>query len=148
MVPVAHNRSNASAVSSIVVNLLARVPQGIARPNVLRVAPILLCLAFFTGCISASGGIATSNLPVEGRKYEVIGPAETTVSWWTLDLGIIGLPLADPPVDEAESRLINQNQGDALINLRYWTDRSMFLFIINRHRFHLKADVIRFTDGR
>ena len=109
----------------------------------------LTAIALTTGgCISASGGIATSNLPVEGRQFEVIGPAETTVSWWTLDLGIIGLPLSDPPVSEAESRLVNQNEGDALINLRYWTDRSMFLFIINRHRFHLKADVIRFTDGK
>ena len=112
---------------------------------------ILLPVALTLGtqaCISATGGIAVSNVPVEGRQYEVIGPGETTVSWWALDLGIIGLPLSMPPVDEAQRRLINQNEGDALVNLRYWTDRSMFLFFVSRHRFHLKADVIRFTDGR
>ncbi len=114
---------------------------------VTRIALLALCLGL-AGCVSASGGIATSNVPVEGRQFEVIGPAETTVSWWSVDLGIIGLPLSDPPVTLAERQLLDEQQGDALVNLRYWTDRSMILFLINRHRFHLKADVIRFTDGR
>lgn len=116
--------------------------------TILRLIPLALLALATTGCITATGGIAVSNMPVEGRKYEVIGPAETTVSWWAVDIGVIGLPLSDPPVNEAQSRLMDENQGDALVNLRYWTDRSMFLFIVSRHRFHLKADVIRFTDGR
>lgn len=99
------------------------------------------------GCVSASGGMATSNIPVEGRQFEVIGPDEETVSWWSIDLGIIGLPLSDPPVDEAQQKLLDRNDGDALINLRYWNDRSVFLIFVTRQRFHLKADVIRFTEA-
>ena len=114
----------------------------------IRLLTLSLLLGSTVACVSANGGIAASNIPMEGRQYEVIGPDETYVSWWSLDLGIIGLPLADPPVAEAESRLIGKNDGDALINLRYWSDRSVFLFFLQRHRFYLKADVVRFTDGR
>ncbi|MBX7058502.1 MAG: hypothetical protein K1X75_10595 [Leptospirales bacterium] len=99
-------------------------------------------------CVTASGGIAVSNVPVEGRRFENLGEAQSTVSWWSFDTGIISLPLHEPPVDEAMRQLLTEKSGDALLNLRYWTDRSVFLLFLTRHRFHLKADVIKFTDGR
>lgn len=120
------------------------------RPAFLRTSLFFALIAFALaagGCVSASGGIAVSNVPVEGRRFDVVGTAETTVSWWSLDIGVIGLPLSDPPVDVAQGDLLKEKGGDALINLRYWTDRSVFLFF-TRHRFHLKADVIKFNDGR
>ena len=115
--------------------------------RILRLAylPGLLILA---GCVTASGGIATSNIPLDGRSYEVIQAAETTVSWWSVDAGVIGIPLSDPPVHEAEQRLLDEHNGDALVNLRYWNDRSVFLLLRPRQRFHLKADVVRFTEGQ
>ncbi len=120
------------------------------RPVIIRMRlfSVLVAVALATGaCVSASGGIAVSNVPVEGRRFDVVGTAETTVSWWSFDIGVIGLPLSDPPVDAAQGDLLKEKGGDALINLRYWTDRSVFL-LFTRHRFHLKADVIKFSDGR
>ncbi len=120
------------------------------RPALLRTTRLFAIFGFAlaTGaCVSASGGIAVSNVPVEGRRFDVVGTAETTVAWWSLDIGVIGLPLSDPPVDLAQKQLLEEKGGDALINLRYWTDRSVFL-LFTRHRFHLKADVIKFNNGR
>lgn len=103
-----------------------------------------LFLATFLGsCASASAGIATSNIPIGNREFEVLGTEETTVSWWSLDMGLIGLPLERPPVDVAVQKLLQEKAGDALVNLRYSTDRSIFL-MMTRHRFHLKADVVKF----
>lgn len=93
-------------------------------------------------CASASAGIATSNIPIGNREYEILGTAETTVSWSTFDIGILGMPLEPPPVDQAVQKLLAEKGGDALINLRYSTDRSIYLFI-TRHRFFLKADVVK-----
>lgn len=105
----------------------------------------LFCALQLTACATANGGFAVSNVPVDNRRYEVIAPGEeVTLSWWSLDLGIIGLPLSDPPVAEAEAELLRRTQGDALVNLRYWNDRSILLMLFNRQRFYLKADVIRF----
>ncbi|MCR9143678.1 MAG: hypothetical protein NXI24_15630 [bacterium] len=106
-----------------------------------------LALCFAASCASASGGFSVSNVPMESRRFEVVAPGEeATLSWWSLDLGILGLPLSDPPVARAEQLLLSRTDGDALINLRYWNDRSVFLLFVNRQRFHLKADVVRFTD--
>lgn len=107
--------------------------------------PLLAILPLFIiGCASASAGIATSNIPLGNRPYEIIGTAETTVSWWSLDVGVVGMPLEAPPVDQAVQKLLQEKGGDALVNLRYSTDRTILLFL-TRHRFHLKADVIRLT---
>lgn len=104
----------------------------------LAALPLLLIIS----CASASAGIATSNVPLGNREYEILGTAETSTSWWSVDLGIIGMPLEPPPVDSAVQKLLNEKEGDALVNLRYSTDRSIFLFM-TRHRFHLKADVVK-----
>lgn len=95
------------------------------------------------GCAGSSAGMATSSVPVEGQPYAVLGPAETTVSWWSFDVAFLAFPLGEPPVAEAASNLLKEKGGDALINLRYATDRTI-IFFMTRHRFHLKADVIKF----
>lgn len=105
------------------------------------VSVIFLTAALFVSCAGSTGGIATSNIPME-RDYTVLGNAETTMSWWTFDVAIIGIPLSEPPIDAAMQKLLNEYDGDALINIRYWTDRTIFLFM-TRNRFHLQADVIR-----
>ena len=102
----------------------------------------LLSILILSGCVSASAGLTTSNIPLEGRKYKVLGSAETSVSWFSIDLGIIGFPLSRPPVDEALKELMNSKGGDALINIRYSTDR-MILTLVTLHRFHVKADVVK-----
>ena len=41
--------------------------------------------------------------------------------------------------------LIRSKEADALINIRYWQDRSVFLFI-TRNRLGMNAEAIKFTD--
>lgn len=104
---------------------------------------LLLLIPFlFLQCASGSAGIATASEPLQAGQYSVLGPAETTVSWWSVDVGFFALPLSEPPIDEARNQLLSEKGGNALVNIRYSTDRSIFLFM-TRHRFHLKADVVR-----
>lgn len=109
--------------------------------NLKVILPALLLL-FCLNCASGSAGIATSSEPLKPGEYTVLGPAETSVSWWSIDIGFFALPLSVPPVDEARDALLSEKGGNALVNIRYSTDRSIFLFM-TRHRFHLKADVVR-----
>ncbi|MBL8020364.1 MAG: hypothetical protein JNM27_11910 [Leptospirales bacterium] len=102
----------------------------------------IVSLSLLFSCAGASAGIALSNVPLESQTYTVLGPAETTKSWWGFDLGVIAFPLGEPPVSEAMQDVIKQKEGDALVNLRYSTDRTI-IFFMTRHRFHLKADVIK-----
>jgi len=103
---------------------------------------LLAVIPFLASCAGANAGIAVSNVPVEGQTYTVLGPAEVTRSWWSFDAAVIAFPLAEPPVSLAVQDLLKQKEGDALINIRYWTDRTIILFM-TRHRFHIQADVIR-----
>lgn len=99
------------------------------------------------GCASATAGIAVSNIPLENKEYEVIGPAETTVHWFAFDIAILGAPFSIPPIDKAVRTLLGGQKGDALINIRYSTDRFIFAFI-TMHRFHIQADVVRIIDSK
>jgi len=113
------------------------------RKTILATFILLTVLPFLGSCAGASAGITTSSIPVEGRKYTILGTAETTIRWISIDIGIIALPLSRPPIDEAERALISEKGGDALINLRYFTDRTIIL-PVTIHRFYLKAEVIKF----
>ncbi len=109
----------------------------------IRLLALLLALVL-AGCVTATAGITTSNIPLEGRKFTVLGPAETTVTWWSLEVaGLVGFPLRKPPVDEALQDLLKQKGGDALVNIRYSTDNIVVFFFFNMHRFHVKADVVK-----
>jgi hypothetical protein len=103
---------------------------------------IVLVVILFTGCASSTGGIAVSNIPLEGSSYTFITTDQVLLTWYSIDFGLIGVPLAPPPVEEAQTRLLEKHGGDALVNLRYWSDRSIFLFM-TRNRFSLKADIVR-----
>ena len=39
-----------------------------------------LVLLFAVGCAHTPGGIAPSTMPIDGRKYVVLGPAKATSS--------------------------------------------------------------------
>jgi len=97
----------------------------------------------FTACASSSANLLTSNIPLQNKPYTILGTAETTVFWYTLDLGIFAIPLGKAPLEKAEKNLLNRFGGDALINLRYWTEQ-VYVPVFYFHRFHLKADVIKF----
>jgi hypothetical protein len=94
-------------------------------------------------CASSSAGIATSNVPIVEKKYKVIGPVESQRDWYTFDVAIFGVPFQKPPIQEMVDTMIQEKEADALINIRYWSDRSVFLFI-TRNRIGINAEAISF----
>jgi hypothetical protein len=99
-------------------------------------------LALTQSCASSTAGLAVSNVPLENKQYEVLGPAESSRGWIIFDIGILGFPLKSPPIDEVVSDLLQEKGGDALINLRYYTEKWILLgFTYNR--FFLRADVVK-----
>ncbi|MBE7440806.1 MAG: hypothetical protein HS115_20350 [Spirochaetales bacterium] len=108
-------------------------------------AAALLSLLLASACASATAGLAASNIPMDGKRYRVIGPVTDTRRWCAFDIGVIALPLRQPPINEVMQDLLKKNEADALINLRYWTDRTIFLFL-TCHRFHLSAEAVKILD--
>ncbi|MCH1913965.1 hypothetical protein L9Z41_19360 [Leptospira noguchii] len=96
-------------------------------------------------CATSSAGIATSNIPVTDRKYKVIGPVEGHKTWNTIDIAIIGFPLSEPPIDKLVTFMLTEKEADALINIRYWTDKYILLFV-TVNRLHINAEAIKFED--
>nr|WP_228005190.1 hypothetical protein [Leptospira borgpetersenii] len=96
-------------------------------------------------CATSSAGIATSNIPVADRKYNVIGPVEGHKLWSTFDIAIVGIPLSEPPIDKVVTTMLTEKEADALINIRYWTDKYIFLFL-TVNRLHINAEAIKFED--
>ncbi|WP_078125631.1 LIC20211 family lipoprotein [Leptospira alexanderi] len=96
-------------------------------------------------CATSSAGISTSNIPIVDRKYKVIGPVEGHKTWNTFDIAIIGVSLSEPPIDNLVTTMLAEKKADALINIRYWTDKYIFLFI-TVNRLHINAEAIKFED--
>ncbi len=96
-------------------------------------------------CASSSSGITTSNIPVVNRKYTVIGPVQNTETWYTFDIALFGFPLEKPPIDKIVNRAISEKNADALINIKYWQDKIIFLFITT-NRIGISAEAIKFEE--
>ncbi len=96
-------------------------------------------------CASSSSGITTSNIPVVNRKYTVIGPVQNTETWYTFDIALFGFPLEKPPIDKIVDRAISEKNADALINIKYWQDKIIFLFITT-NRIGISAEAIKFEE--
>ena len=96
-------------------------------------------------CASSSSGITTSNIPVVNRKYTVIGPVQNTETWYTFDIALVGFPLEKPPIDKIVDRAISEKNADALINIKYWQDKIIFLFITT-NRIGISAEAIKFEE--
>ncbi len=65
--------------------------------------------------------------------------------WSTFDIAIVGIPLSEPPIDNLVTTMLAEKKADALINIRYWTDKYIFLFI-TVNRLHINAEAIKFED--
>ena len=96
-------------------------------------------------CASSSSGITTSNIPVVNRKYTVLGPVQNTETWYTFDVALFGFPLDKPPIDKIVSRAISEKNADALINIKYWQDKIIILFI-TVNRIGISAEAIKFEE--
>lgn len=101
-------------------------------------------IVFVLSCASTNAGIASSNIPINPAVTEIQYITTDTVrkDWWVFDVGVFGLPLEEPPIDEALKELQQKHEGDALINIRYYTQRSVFL-MLSKNSIIIKADVVK-----
>lgn len=88
------------------------------------VAVSLLLLGLAAGCAHVPGGIAPSTLPIDGRDYQVLGPAKATSSAVYL-FGF--LPVSgSSSLRDAKEAAIRGKGADALIDVtaeaysQYW----------------------------
>jgi len=89
--------------------MFASIPSVLCRVVVLGLALSML------GCINAPGGVAPSNVPLEGRSYQIVGRTEgTDSSFWLLGL----IPVTGSnTTDKALRDAIEKKKADALINI-------------------------------
>lgn len=107
----------------------------------IRILFSIACLGIVSGCAHTPGGIAPSNVPIEGRKYHVVGPARATESVVRL-FGIIPLSGSNS-INGAMQACIRSRQGDALIGI---TSESymQFWILFTRSTISVQGDVIKF----
>ncbi|XDD52437.1 hypothetical protein AB3N59_19070 [Leptospira sp. WS92.C1] len=113
--------------------------------KLLKLIFILFFSLILLDCATSSAGLATSNIPLADRKYKVLGPVEGHKNWKTIDAAIIGIPLSEPPIDKLISEMLFDKNADALINIRFWTDKYILLFL-TVNRLHINAEAIKFED--
>lgn len=105
----------------------------------------LILIAFLINCASSSAGISTSNIPIVNKKYKVISPVEGIKSWVTLDVAVFAVSFSNPPINELVEEMLRSKEADALINIRYWQDKRIYLFI-TLNRLGINAEAVKFTD--
>lgn len=116
------------------------------KNSLFKVFSVLIFLFGIANCTTTSAGIATSNIPIVNKKYQVIGQVSGQKGWVALDIGILGVPLSEPPIHQLTESLIAEKEADALINIRYWNDRMIFL-LLTYHRIGMTAEAVKFEDG-
>lgn len=104
---------------------------------------ILFSMVFLINCASSYAGVATSNIPVLNKKYKVVSVIDKRETWKTFDIGIIAIPLEEHPIQKMVNDALQENDADALINIKYWHDRRVY-GPISYHRFNLNAEAIKF----
>ncbi|TGK81462.1 hypothetical protein EHQ24_09105 [Leptospira noumeaensis] len=106
---------------------------------------IFIFSIILANCASSSVGIATSNKPIPNTPYETTKTVEKTFTWYALDFIVFGVPLTEPPITDLYGKLMEEESGDALVNIRYWNDKSIF-GPVTRYRFTVKGDLVRFSS--
>ena len=111
--------------------------------SVLMGAIALMVVA--AGCYYAPGGITASTTPLEGRKYQIIGPVEETDSAFYI-LGVIPVSGMNTTADTVDYCL-NKTKGDAMIDVTVdWSWH--FYFAVTRHVTIVRGKAIKFTDDK
>ncbi|WCL48686.1 LIC20211 family lipoprotein [Leptospira sp. GIMC2001] len=106
----------------------------------------LVCVILLNNCATSSAGLATSNIPFGDRKYTIIAPVTDEVSWYGLDIGIMGSSFNKPPIEPLIEKMIHSAEADALVNIRYFNEKSIYLFFVV-HRFGISADAIKWDNA-
>ncbi|TGN17289.1 LIC20211 family lipoprotein [Leptospira idonii] len=111
---------------------------------------LILCLFssyfFLQGCASSSVGVAASNRPLANIPYETVKSVDKTFTWYSFDIILFAMSTGNPPIDEIYTEMLAGEDADAVVNIRYWNDKSIFGPVI-RHRFGIKGDLVKFSGG-
>jgi len=98
-----------------------------------------------SGCLSFRiypGGIEPSSSFMQGSKYEVLGEGEGLASSFNLFWIFPVTPRAD--INRAVSEAVAKKNGDALIDVRWWHERNVYILgIVNI--IHVSGKVVRYT---
>ncbi|TGK03948.1 hypothetical protein EHO59_10500 [Leptospira semungkisensis] len=115
------------------------------KPRIYGLIVSLILAFFLSGCATSNAGLATSTVPMADKKYKVIAPVEGMKYWFTFDIAIIGVPLSEPPIDRLLDELKKTKEADALINVRFWSDKIIVAFI-TINRLHISAEAVKFEE--
>ena len=113
--------------------------------NCLFSQAISILFLVFSSCATSYAGLSLSDIPLEGKEYHVVGPAEGRARWITIDMGLIAFPLSAPPIDRVLDQARKSGGGNALRNIRYTQDEIVILFV-HIHRLYLRGDAVQVTD--
>lgn len=113
-----------------------------SKIRLLQSGLVVFAAIMLSGCVSMPGGIAPSTTPIEGRKYQILGPVTDTDSCSRL-FGFIPISGVNTIHDAVEGA--KQKRGaDALIevSVEYYTQYWFPIFI--RHVTKVEGVAIRF----
>lgn len=112
-----------------------------------RITVLLMVVVFIAGCSVIPIGLSYSSTPLENTdgshaKYEILGKAEGSQGYFSL-FGLI--PFGSPDFSVAITDATKKLNGDALINVRYWSRYSNYI-IGTYTNVEVEGDVIKFKQ--
>lgn len=60
---------------------------------------------------------------------------------------ILGFHLTEPPVANLYEKVMEEESGDAIVNIRYWNEKAIF-GPVTRYRFNIKGDLVKFPNSQ
>jgi hypothetical protein len=111
--------------------------------KILMLISVCVLISTLSGCMSYTGGVAPSNVPLEGKSYNKLGKSQGADNTWYL-FGVI--PLGTSASSEvALNRAISKKSGDAMINIT--SDGYNYNYIVlGRHKTVVRGTVIKFNE--
>jgi hypothetical protein len=110
---------------------------------VTRILLAILVVSLVGGCIYRPGGIAPSNIPLEGRSYRKVGETGSTdSSIWILGI----LPVTGSnTIRESLDAAMRKRSADALIDITVET-YTQFWIVFARHVTAVRGTAIQFDE--
>jgi hypothetical protein len=111
------------------------------RDSITKSCAALATALLLGGCIHAAGGIAPSNVPLEGRPYHVLGPVAASDSAVRLFM-FIPVSGSNDTATAVREALI-KSHADALIEVTV-ENYSQYWILFSRHITSVRATAIQF----
>lgn len=101
----------------------------------------LAAALLLSGCIHQAGGIAPSNVPIEGRRYHVVGEVVASDSAVRL-LGILPISGSNNTAQAMRAAMAKED-ADALIDISV-ENYAQYWILFTRHVTSVRATAIKF----